>query len=53
MKVRTTVAGWESITFSSELYKTLEQTEQRSKLSFVWVVRDAAEKYAAQPSNRS
>jgi len=53
VKARTTVAVGASITFPSDLYKTLEQTAQQKKVSLAWVVRDAAEKYAAQPSNRT
>ncbi len=37
-----------SITFPSDLYKTLEEIAQEKKVSLSWVVRDAAEKYTAE-----
>jgi metal-responsive CopG/Arc/MetJ family transcriptional regulator len=39
-----------SITFPPDLYETLEQIALRKKVSLGWVVRDAAEKYVAEPS---
>lgn len=36
-----------SITFSPEIYRTLEQIAKQKKVSVAWVVRDAAEKYIA------
>ncbi len=36
-----------SITFSREVYKTLEELARRKKVSIAWVVRDAAERYIA------
>ena len=40
-----------SITFPPDLYEALEKTAQQKKVSLAWVVRDAAEKYVAEPSN--
>jgi hypothetical protein len=37
-----------SITFPPGVYETLEEIVQQKKVSFVWVVRDAAEKYTAE-----
>lgn len=37
-----------SISFPSELYRTLEDIARRKKVSLAWVVRDAAEKYVAE-----
>lgn len=34
-----------SVSFSSDLYKTLEEIAKQKKVSVAWVVRDAAEKY--------
>ncbi len=34
-----------SVTFPSDLYRTLEQIAERQKLSVAWIIRDAAEKY--------
>jgi predicted DNA-binding protein len=36
-----------TISFSPELYETLEMLARRKKVSLAWVVRDAAEKYVA------
>ena len=36
-----------SVSFPRELYKSLEQIAQEKKVSFAWVVREAAEKYVA------
>lgn len=38
-----------SITFPPDLYTTLEKIAQEKKVSLAWVVRDAAEKYVAEP----
>ena len=37
-----------SITFPPGLYEHLEELAQQKKVSLAWVVRDAAEKYAAK-----
>jgi metal-responsive CopG/Arc/MetJ family transcriptional regulator len=42
LNAQTTVASRASITFPSDLYKTLEKIAQQKKVSFAWVVRDAA-----------
>lgn len=34
-----------SITFPSDVYRTLERIAKEKKVSVAWVVRDAAEKY--------
>lgn len=36
-----------SISFPSELYRTLEQIAREKKVSLAWVVRDAAEQYVS------
>lgn len=36
-----------SVSFPRELYDTLERIAEEKKVSFAWVVRDAAEKYVA------
>lgn len=36
-----------SVSFPPEIYATLEQIARQKKVSFAWVVRDAAEKYVA------
>lgn len=37
-----------SISFPSELYRTLEDIARKKKVSLAWVVRDASEKYVAE-----
>ena len=37
-----------SVTFPSDLYRTLEQIADQQKLSVAWVIRDAAEKYVTE-----
>jgi metal-responsive CopG/Arc/MetJ family transcriptional regulator len=34
-----------SISFPSDIYKTLEEIARQKKVSLAWVVRDAAERY--------
>lgn len=36
-----------SVSFPSDLYKTLEDIAKQKKVSVAWVVREAAEKYVA------
>lgn len=36
-----------SVSFPTDLYRTLEQIAQQQKVSVAWVVRDAAEKYVS------
>jgi metal-responsive CopG/Arc/MetJ family transcriptional regulator len=36
-----------SVSFPSELYKTLAQLAKKKKVSTAWVVREAAERYVA------
>lgn len=37
-----------SISFPADLYKALEEKARQKKVSLVWIVRDAAEKYLDQ-----
>ena len=37
-----------SISFPPDLYETLEAIAKHKKVSLAWVVRDAAERYAAE-----
>lgn len=37
-----------SVTLRAELYKTLEALARQKKVSTAWVLREAAEKYAAE-----
>lgn len=36
-----------SISFPTELYRTLEQIAKQKKVSVAWVVREASEEYVA------
>lgn len=36
-----------SVTFPSDLYRTLGRIAEQQKLSVAWVIRDAAEKYVS------
>lgn len=36
-----------SVSFPSDLYRTLEEIAKQKKVSIAWVVREAAERYAA------
>jgi metal-responsive CopG/Arc/MetJ family transcriptional regulator len=36
-----------SVSFPTDLYRTLEQIAEQQKVSVAWVVRDAAEKYVS------
>lgn len=42
-----------SISFPPDLYETLEQIAKQKKVSLAWVVRDASERYVADPKGRS
>ena len=44
-KVESSPVTRASVSFSSDLYKTLEEIAKQKKVSVAWVVRDAAEKY--------
>lgn len=37
-----------TISFPSEIYKTLEEIAQQKKVSLAWVVREASERYIAE-----
>jgi metal-responsive CopG/Arc/MetJ family transcriptional regulator len=50
LKAQSKAAVRASITFPPDLYKTLEEIAQEKKVSLAWVVRDAVEKYVAEPS---
>ncbi|SFN24958.1 Ribbon-helix-helix protein, copG family [Nitrosospira briensis] len=47
-KMKTTPALRASVSFPPEIYRTLEQLAEKKKVSFAWIVRDAAEKYIAE-----
>lgn len=36
-----------SVSFPSELYESLEEIARQKKVSLAWVIREAAERYAA------
>jgi hypothetical protein len=42
-----------SVTFPPKLYRILETLAREKKVSIAWVVREAAEKYAADQSAHS
>ncbi len=46
-RLKTAGAPRASVTFPSEVYRTLEQIAHQKKVSIAWVVREAAEKYVA------
>jgi metal-responsive CopG/Arc/MetJ family transcriptional regulator len=50
LKAQRKAAVRASITFPSDLYKTLEEIAREKKVSLAWVVRDAVDKYVAEPS---
>ena len=45
MKIQNTAAVRASISFSPDVYQTLEEIARRKKVSIAWVVRDAADRY--------
>ncbi|ROZ72081.1 ribbon-helix-helix protein, CopG family [Ramlibacter sp. WS9] len=47
-KSSTTTTRRTSVTFPSDLYRTLEQIAEQQKLSVAWVIRDATEKYVSE-----
>ena len=47
-KTKTPRAPRISITFSPDVYQTLEVIAKEKKVSLAWVVRDAAEKYITE-----
>jgi metal-responsive CopG/Arc/MetJ family transcriptional regulator len=49
MKMQSTPAVRASISFPPALYETLEEIAKQKKVSLAWVVREAAEKYVAEP----
>jgi hypothetical protein len=46
-KVSTPSTQRASVSFPPDLHRTLEEIAKQKKVSFAWVVRDAAEKYVA------
>lgn len=48
IKMKTAPALRASVSFPPEIYRTLEQLAEKKKVSFAWIVRDAAEKYIAE-----
>ena len=50
LKAQRKAAVRASITFPPDLYKTLEEIAREKKVSLAWVVRDAVDKYIAEPS---
>jgi metal-responsive CopG/Arc/MetJ family transcriptional regulator len=52
-KVPSTPLVRASISFPSDLYETLEGIAKQKKVSLAWVVRDAAEKYVAEETDRT
>lgn len=44
----TTATQRASVSFPPDLYTTLEQIAKQKKVSFAWVVREAAEQYIAE-----
>ena len=50
MKTKSASLVRASISFPPDLYETLEKLAKQKKVSLAWVVRDAAEKYVADPT---
>jgi len=48
VKSSSTAQVRKSISFPSEVHKTLAAVAKEKKVSFAWVVREAAEKYIAE-----
>jgi len=46
-KMKTQAMPRASVSFPSEIYRTLEQIAKQKKVSVAWVVREAAEKYVS------
>lgn len=46
--MKTSDATRASVTFPRDLYRALEELARQKKVSVAWIVRDAAEKYAAE-----
>jgi hypothetical protein len=49
LKAQRKAAVRASITFPPDLYETLEEIAREKKVSLAWVVRDAVDKYVADP----
>ena len=47
LNMKNTSAPRASVSFSRDVYRTLEMIAKEKKVSMAWVVRDAAEKYIA------
>jgi hypothetical protein len=52
MKAQSTVQVRATISFPPALYETLEELASQKKVSLAWVMRDAAEKYVTDQSQR-
>jgi hypothetical protein len=48
MKSRRKINVRASISFPADIYETLEEVARQKKVSWAWVVRDAAEKYLGE-----
>jgi hypothetical protein len=48
MKTQSTTAIRASISFSPDIYKTLETIAKKKKVSLAWVVREATERYVGE-----
>ena len=46
-KVKGVPSARASVSFPSDVYRTLEEIAKEKKVSLAWVVREAAEKYIA------
>ncbi len=46
-KVKTEPSPRTSVTFTPEVYTSLETIAKQKKVSLAWVIRDAAEKYVS------
>jgi metal-responsive CopG/Arc/MetJ family transcriptional regulator len=49
LKAQRRAAVRASISFPVDLYESLEQIARQKKVSLAWVVRDASERYVADP----
>ena len=52
MNSQKTVLVRASISFSPDLYETLEEIAKQKKVSLAWVVREASERYAVDETGR-
>jgi metal-responsive CopG/Arc/MetJ family transcriptional regulator len=52
MKIQSMVQIRSTISFPQELYGNLKEISKEKKVSLVWVVRDATEKYTADQASK-